>query len=122
MAETYLIWGTIATVGGFILCVHSFLYLRRFAMAPKRGASDNSIEVESKEKEGVVKYNSLESSEELSSEDKTDYSIEKKNSLIKTIKRELSHITFVEGRPSVEALVKAEIEESSGSVAFVTLR
>ena len=39
---------------------------------------------------------------------------------IAMIKKELGHVYFLEGRPSIENLVKNEIEESNGSVAFVT--
>ncbi|CAH2351125.1 ferric reductase transmembrane component 3 [[Candida] railenensis] len=40
--------------------------------------------------------------------------------VVSDIKKGLSHVTFLEGRPSIENLVKAEVEESNGSVAFVT--
>ncbi|RCK62988.1 putative ferric reductase transmembrane component [Candida viswanathii] len=37
-----------------------------------------------------------------------------------SIKSRLAHIEFIEGRPSIEEMVVDEINESSGSVAFVT--
>lgn len=40
--------------------------------------------------------------------------------IIDIIKSELSHITFIEGRPSIEELIPQEIHESNGSIAFVT--
>ena len=40
--------------------------------------------------------------------------------VVNSIRKGLSHVTFLEGRPSIENLVKNEIEESNGSVAFVT--
>lgn len=43
-----------------------------------------------------------------------------KAKIIRTIKSELSHITFMEGRPCMDEIVKEEVEESLGSTAFVT--
>ncbi|CAH2353395.1 ferric/cupric reductase transmembrane component 2 [[Candida] railenensis] len=40
--------------------------------------------------------------------------------IIHKIRVGLNHVTFLEGRPALDKLVKTEIEESSGSVAFVT--
>ncbi|CAH2354375.1 ferric reductase transmembrane component 4 [[Candida] railenensis] len=40
--------------------------------------------------------------------------------IVGKIKYGLRHVTFLEGRPSIEKIVKAEVEESSGSIAFVT--
>lgn len=42
------------------------------------------------------------------------------NGVIDQIHSELSHIDFNEGRPNIDGLVKQEIEDSRGSVAFVT--
>ncbi|CAH2351127.1 ferric reductase transmembrane component 4 [[Candida] railenensis] len=39
---------------------------------------------------------------------------------ISMFKKDLRHVSFLESRPSIENIVKAEIEESYGSVAFVT--
>lgn len=46
--------------------------------------------------------------------------VDDKSKIIDIIKSELSHITFQEGRPSVEKMVEEEIRESNGSIAFVT--
>lgn len=43
-----------------------------------------------------------------------------KEKIIRTIKAELSHITFKEGRPDMEQIVKEEVAESLGSTAFIT--
>ena len=40
--------------------------------------------------------------------------------IVDIIKKELSHVTFKEGRPSIKAIIPQEIHESNGSVAFVT--
>lgn len=40
--------------------------------------------------------------------------------IVDIIKKELSHVTFKEGRPSIKEIIPQEIHESSGSVAFVT--
>ncbi|KAI5968884.1 hypothetical protein CANMA_002058 [Candida margitis] len=42
------------------------------------------------------------------------------NRIIDVVKKELSHVTFKEGRPSIKDIVPQEIHESNGSVAFVT--
>lgn len=42
------------------------------------------------------------------------------SSVISTIKNELSHITFLEGRPSMEDYVEKEITSSDGTIAFTT--
>ncbi|KAI5964805.1 uncharacterized protein KGF55_001875 [Candida pseudojiufengensis] len=42
------------------------------------------------------------------------------NSIIATIKDELSHIEFKEGRPDIENIIDNDVQESNGSVAFVT--
>lgn len=43
-----------------------------------------------------------------------------KEKIIRTIKAELSHIKFEEGRPNIQQIVKDEVEESIGSTAFIT--
>lgn len=53
--------------------------------------------------------------DDLSSDEKSDVTL-----IINSIKNELSHITFLEGRPDFEKIVPQEIHESSGSVTFVT--
>ncbi|KAI3405750.2 hypothetical protein KGF56_001357 [Candida oxycetoniae] len=53
--------------------------------------------------------------EESSCEEKSN-----KHSIIESTKRELSHISFKEGRPDIAEIVPQEICESNGSVAFVT--
>ena len=40
--------------------------------------------------------------------------------IVDIIKRELSHVIFKEGRPSIKDIIPQEIHESNGSVAFVT--
>ena len=47
--------------------------------------------------------------------------LESKESLqgVDLVKSRFSHITFKEGRPSIEDIVDLEIKESNGSVAFV---
>ncbi|KAI5964807.1 uncharacterized protein KGF55_001877 [Candida pseudojiufengensis] len=55
--------------------------------------------------------------EETSCDEKTDLD---PCHIINTIKSELSHISFKEGRPCIETLIPEELKESSGSVAFVT--
>lgn len=59
------------------------------------------------------------SSSDVNSEDKK---IETKDSEVgsESIKSRLSHIKFKEGRPSIESIVADEVNESNGSVAFVT--
>ncbi|WLF79587.1 hypothetical protein PVL30_003343 [Lodderomyces elongisporus] len=53
--------------------------------------------------------------DDLSSDEKSDVTL-----IINSIKNELSHITFLEGRPDFEKIVPQEIHESNGSVTFVT--
>ncbi|KAI5951548.1 hypothetical protein KGF54_004622 [Candida jiufengensis] len=40
--------------------------------------------------------------------------------IISSIKKELSHIDFKEGRPDIESIIQNDIKESNGSIAFVT--
>lgn len=40
--------------------------------------------------------------------------------IVDIIKRELSHVIFKEGRPSIKDIIPQEIHESNGSIAFVT--
>ncbi|KAI5951549.1 hypothetical protein KGF54_004623 [Candida jiufengensis] len=40
--------------------------------------------------------------------------------IVEAIRKELSHVTFNEGRPNIESIIAAEVKESNGSVAFVT--
>ncbi|KAI5968930.1 hypothetical protein KGF57_000045 [Candida theae] len=40
--------------------------------------------------------------------------------IVDIIKSELSHVKFIEGRPSIEELIPSEIHESNGSISFVT--
>ncbi|KAI5964806.1 uncharacterized protein KGF55_001876 [Candida pseudojiufengensis] len=56
-------------------------------------------------------------SEETSCDEKTNLD---PSHIINTIKSELSHIRFKEGRPCIETLIPEEIHESNGSAAFVT--
>lgn len=42
------------------------------------------------------------------------------NSVIHSIKTELSHITFKEGRPNIGEIVTSDVSETDGSIAFVT--
>lgn len=53
--------------------------------------------------------------------DSQDMNLESKESLqgVDLVKSRFSHITFKEGRPSIEDIVDLEIKESNGSVAFV---
>ncbi|KAK6453625.1 FAD-binding domain-containing protein [Scheffersomyces xylosifermentans] len=78
--------------------------------------NDESSKKEKKEKQTDEKcdYRSLEV------DDNFEGSFETKNNIVKIIKEELSHINFKEGRPQMESLVLSEIEESPGTVAFVT--
>ncbi|CUM64451.1 uncharacterized protein PRCAT00002055001 [Priceomyces carsonii] len=39
---------------------------------------------------------------------------------IEAIKADLSHVTFMEGRPSIDKIVEDEVTEADGSIAFVT--
>lgn len=53
--------------------------------------------------------------------DSQDMNLKSKESLqgVDLVKSRFSHITFKEGRPSIEDIVDLEIKESNGSVAFV---
>ena len=53
--------------------------------------------------------------------DSQDMNLESKESLqgVDLVKSRFSHITFKEGRPSIEDIVDLEMKESNGSVAFV---
>lgn len=53
--------------------------------------------------------------------DSQDMNVESKESLqgVDVVKSRFSHITFKEGRPSIENIVDSEIKESNGSIAFV---
>ncbi|KAK6458023.1 FAD-binding domain-containing protein [Scheffersomyces xylosifermentans] len=92
----------------------------RLAFSPKESVSEKSIEVEVKDKEIIEKYTHIkdESSASFGS-DKINEEEEAKSAIISIIKQELSHVKFVETRPAVEDIIKTEIEESPGSVAFV---
>ncbi|KAI5951550.1 hypothetical protein KGF54_004624 [Candida jiufengensis] len=54
--------------------------------------------------------------EQNSYDEKND---ENPKQIIETIKQELSHITFKEGRPNLESYIPENIQESNGSIAFV---
>ncbi|RLV90293.1 putative ferric reductase transmembrane component [Spathaspora sp. JA1] len=41
-------------------------------------------------------------------------------STMSTLKQELSHVTFIEGRPSMDSHVAEEVKQANGSLAFVT--
>ena len=79
--------------------------------------SDADIAVEKKHEKIEDSYSLKEkdSSGDSTNEDPVD-----KNRIIEIVKSELSHVTFKEGRPSMEEMVLQEIDESNGSVAFVT--
>ncbi|CAX41480.1 ferric reductase and cupric reductase, putative [Candida dubliniensis CD36] len=53
--------------------------------------------------------------------DSQDMNVESKEPLqgVDVVKSRFSHITFKEGRPSIENIVDSEIKESNGSIAFV---
>ena len=53
--------------------------------------------------------------------DSQDMNVESKESLqgVDVVKSRFSHITFKEGRPSIENIVDSEIKEANGSIAFV---
>lgn len=75
--------------------------------------SDNessSLNIEKEE----VNINDNEDKEKKGSDSESVYS------LVDSIKCELSHIDFREGRPKVEDLIKQEISNSDGSTAFIT--
>ncbi|KAG7662765.1 uncharacterized protein J8A68_003688, partial [[Candida] subhashii] len=65
------------------------------------------------------------SSSEISDKDSSREKVEtlddhEKSRLVELIKRELSHIEFKEGRPNIEELVREEVNNSAGSIGFVT--
>ena len=70
--------------------------------------------------EGEEKQDSL--TKDLTVKIDTNSTDEKRDAseIVRAIKNELSHITFLEGRPDFEKIVPQEIHESNGSVTFVT--
>ena len=89
----------------------------RIPIVTNESASDFDVTVE-KKFESVDDTDSFK--EKDSSGDNTNEDPVDKNRIIGIVKSELSHITFKEGRPSMEEMVLQEIDESNGSVAFVT--
>ena len=89
----------------------------RIPLITNESDSDADIAVEKKHEKIEYSYSFKEkdSSGDSTNEDPVD-----KNRIIGIVKSELSHITFKEGRPSMEEMVLQEIDESNGSVAFVT--
>ena len=89
----------------------------RIPLITNESDSDADIAVEKKHEkiEDNYSFKEKDSSGDSSSEEPVD-----KNRIIEIVKSELSHVTFKEGRPSMEEMVLQEIDESNGSVAFVT--
>lgn len=75
----------------------------------KSDDADYSRDTKEEETEDKVRDLDSSSSQKISS-----------SSVVSTLKSSLSHITFIEGRPSIEAYVELEISETNGSVAFIT--
>ncbi|MDN5811099.1 MAG: ferric reductase-like transmembrane domain-containing protein, partial [Tetragenococcus koreensis] len=89
----------------------------RIPLITNESDSDADIAVEKKHEkiEDNYSFKEKDSSGDSSSEEPVD-----KNRIIEIVKSELSHVTFKEGRPSMEEMVLQVIDESNGSVAFVT--
>ena len=90
---------------------------KRIPAVTNDSASDIDINVE-KKFENVSDSDSCK--EKVTSGDDSSEEVLDKNRINEIVKSELSHVTFKEGRPSMEEMVLQEIEESNGSVAFVT--
>lgn len=108
-------------------CIEEFNYrLPIITNEPRSSDAEiNEIKDEERKELGLefkttdIKYNEEKKhfgSSDDESEDQADLQIR----VVNQIKAELSHIQFKEGRPDMEELVKQEVEESNGSVAFVT--
>jgi len=98
---------------------HAYIeeFNHRIPVISNESDSDINITVE-KKFESVSDTDSCK--EKSSSEDGSNAEVLDKNTIIEIVKSELSHINFIEGRPSMEDIVVQEIKESNGSVAFVT--
>ena len=42
------------------------------------------------------------------------------NSIVENLRQELSHVEFIEGKPSMDAMVQYETEKADMSLAFIT--
>lgn len=89
---------------------NSLEHLEEFDLRfPEQGVDEHTSLLSQKtygstENEGLTNSSNLESSSDI----------------IRKIKEELNFVTFKEGRPSMDEIVKTSIKESSGSVAYIT--
>ncbi|EDK44327.1 conserved hypothetical protein [Lodderomyces elongisporus NRRL YB-4239] len=112
-----------------ITCIED--YSQRFVSSASSSSSSSSVAATRKHQletcsdvgivaEGEEKQDSL--TKDLTVKIDTNSTDEKRDAseIVRAIKNELSHITFLEGRPDFEKIVPQEIHESNGSVTFVT--
>lgn len=72
--------------------------------------------MESSEKGSSSNENDVDKMEPTEFSDKQEFN----SAIIRRLQKGLPHVNFKEGRPIIMDLVKREMEESAGSVAYVT--
>lgn len=80
----------------------------------------NQSEEKSKNSDIKDEVRELDTEEKFKEMDSSSGEKTSPSAIVATIKTTLKHITFIEGRPSIEQYVGQEIDETNGSVAFVT--